>query len=99
MYITYTLYCILTDHLKEKLDEYVAKLPVPVNIQRIPVRGGLIRARLKGKMFNVHLLLHSLDALNFALKNGENVAICTYQLIHSTTECNCSDIVRSDEWY
>lgn len=36
------------DHLKDKLDEYVRRFPVPVRVLRVPQRGGLIRARLKG---------------------------------------------------
>ncbi|XP_071961419.1 polypeptide N-acetylgalactosaminyltransferase 1-like isoform X6 [Antedon mediterranea] len=36
------------DHLGKKLENYVAKLPVSVNIQRMPKRAGLIRARMRG---------------------------------------------------
>ena len=37
-----------TDHLGKKLDDYVAKLPIPVRITRMPQRSGLIRARMTG---------------------------------------------------
>ena len=44
---------LFTEHLKEKLDDYVAKLPVLTRVLRTPQRGGLIRARLKGEyLFN-----------------------------------------------
>ena len=36
------------DFLREKLDRYVADLPVPVHIVRHAKREGLIRARLNG---------------------------------------------------
>lgn len=45
------IYIFFVDHLKEKLDNYVKTLPVPVHVLRIPIRGGLIRARLKGTTF------------------------------------------------
>ena len=33
------------DHLKDALEEYVAKLPLPVHVYRTGTRSGLIRAR------------------------------------------------------
>lgn len=38
----------LVDFLGKKLEDYVATLPVPVHIERMGERSGLIRARLQG---------------------------------------------------
>jgi len=38
----------LEDFLGKKLEDYVAKLPIPVHIERMGERSGLIRARLQG---------------------------------------------------
>nr|XP_002737638.1 PREDICTED: polypeptide N-acetylgalactosaminyltransferase 1-like [Saccoglossus kowalevskii] len=40
--------CSTQEHLKKPLDDYVAKLPVPVHVERMEVRSGLIRSRLRG---------------------------------------------------
>lgn len=39
---------VFADHLGKKLENYVAKLPVPVHVLRTEKRSGLIRARLLG---------------------------------------------------
>ncbi|XP_070566323.1 polypeptide N-acetylgalactosaminyltransferase 1-like [Ptychodera flava] len=36
------------EHLKKPLDDYVAKLEVPVHVERMETRSGLIRSRLRG---------------------------------------------------
>jgi len=41
--------CLVADFLGKKLDDYVATLPVPVRVERMGNRSGLIRARLRGK--------------------------------------------------
>ena len=41
----------VAEHLGRKLDEYVAKLPIPVHVERSERRTGLIRARLRGMPF------------------------------------------------
>ncbi len=40
-------WCVL-DFLGEELDKYCASLPVPVSVERMGKRTGLIRARLRG---------------------------------------------------
>ncbi|XP_067934331.1 polypeptide N-acetylgalactosaminyltransferase 13-like [Watersipora subatra] len=75
------------DHLQGKLDEYVSKLSVPVNIQRIPTRGGLIRARLKGAKAASGKILTFLDAhcectqgwlepLLYEIHNNKKAVVC-----------------------
>ena len=44
---------IVVEFLGQKLDDYVATLPVPVRVERMGNRSGLIRARLRGKDFVV----------------------------------------------
>ena len=41
--------CVSVDFLGKKLEDYVAKLPVPVFVLRARKRTGLIRARLRGR--------------------------------------------------
>lgn len=38
----------IADFLGKPLDDYVAKLPLPVHVERMGNRSGLIRARLRG---------------------------------------------------
>ena len=38
------------DFLGKELEDYIAKLPVPVYVERMGDRSGLIRARLRGKL-------------------------------------------------
>ena len=49
------MHVIVTDFLGRQLEEYCAKLPVPVHVERMGTRSGLIRARLRGKI--IYLLL------------------------------------------
>jgi hypothetical protein len=44
---------IVVDFLGQKLDDYVATLPVLTRVERMGNRSGLIRARLRGKHFVV----------------------------------------------
>jgi len=45
------------EHLGKELEDYVAKLPVPVHVMRMGKRSGLIRARLFGaKLAKVGLI-------------------------------------------
>ena len=39
---------VFADFLGKQLEDYVSQLPVPVHIERMGVRSGLIRARLRG---------------------------------------------------
>lgn len=41
------------------MDDYVKTLPVPVHVERMGKRSGLIRARLRGKQCNLLLFLQS----------------------------------------
>ncbi|XP_063227799.1 polypeptide N-acetylgalactosaminyltransferase 5 isoform X2 [Bacillus rossius redtenbacheri] len=50
------------EHLKEKLEEYVATLPVPVYVYRTEKRSGLIRARLLGAKHVKGQVITFLDA-------------------------------------
>ena len=45
------------DFLGTQLEEYVAKLSVPVHVVRMGERTGLIRARLRGKGLRTKLFL------------------------------------------
>jgi hypothetical protein len=48
-YFTYNAKLIgFADFLGKQLEDYVSQLPVPVHIERMGVRSGLIRARLRG---------------------------------------------------
>lgn len=50
------------DHLGQQLEDYVAKLPVPVHVYRTPSRSGLIRARLLGAKHVKGQIITFLDA-------------------------------------
>ncbi|XP_003745907.1 polypeptide N-acetylgalactosaminyltransferase 1 [Galendromus occidentalis] len=50
------------DHLGQKLEDYVAKLPVPVHVLRTGKRSGLIRARLIGAETVTGQVITFLDA-------------------------------------
>jgi len=50
------------DHLGSELEEYAAKLPVPVHVLRTGVRSGLIRARLLGAKSAKGSIITFLDA-------------------------------------
>ncbi|XP_072179321.1 polypeptide N-acetylgalactosaminyltransferase 1-like [Diadema setosum] len=50
------------DHLGHKLDEYVATLSVPVRVERMGVRSGLIQARMRGARVAKGQVLTFLDS-------------------------------------
>lgn len=52
----------LSDHLKQKLEDYVEKLPVPTYVYRTEKRSGLIRARLLGAKHVKGQVITFLDA-------------------------------------
>ena len=41
----------MIDFLGKQLDDYVATLPVPTYVERMGTRSGLIRARLRGRVY------------------------------------------------
>jgi glycosyltransferase involved in cell wall biosynthesis len=73
---------IVAVFLRDPLDEYVAKIPVPTRVLRTQERVGLVRARLMGAQEAQGQVLTFLDAhcectvgKNKKLKTAENVFI------------------------
>lgn len=58
----FVIFPLSLEHLGKKLDDYVAKLPVPVRIDRLPERSGLIRARMRGAALAKGQVLTFLDS-------------------------------------
>lgn len=54
--------CLVSDFLRNKLENYVRTLEVPVRILRMEQRSGLIRARLRGAAATKGQVITFLDA-------------------------------------
>ncbi|XP_033097618.1 polypeptide N-acetylgalactosaminyltransferase 1-like [Anneissia japonica] len=86
------------EHLGKKLEEYVAKLPVPINIQRMPKRAGLIRARMRGADVAKGNVLVFLDSHCEVTEGWMEPLLARIHANRDTAVCPVIDVI-SDETF
>nr|CAB3248260.1 polypeptide N-acetylgalactosaminyltransferase 1 [Phallusia mammillata] len=86
------------DFLGEKLENYVAKLPVPVHVVRMGKRSGLIRARLKGAAASTGQVITFLDAHCECTTGWLEPLLAEIAKDSSTVVCPIIDVI-SDETF
>lgn len=91
--------CIfLLEHLGKKLEEYVAKLPVPVYVYRTKERSGLIRARLLGAKHVKGQVITFLDAHCECTEGWLEPLLARIAQDRKTVVCPIIDVI-SDETF
>ncbi|XP_067931373.1 polypeptide N-acetylgalactosaminyltransferase 13-like [Watersipora subatra] len=84
------------DHLHERLDNYVATLPVSTKVLRTPTRGGLIRARLKGAKVAQGEVLTFLDAHCECTDGWLEPLLYEIHLNKESAVCPIIDVISDD---
>ncbi|XP_076461431.1 polypeptide N-acetylgalactosaminyltransferase 1-like isoform X1 [Babylonia areolata] len=84
------------EHLGRKLDEYVAKLPVKVRVERSEKRTGLIRARLRGAKVAKGQVLTFLDAHCECTEGWLEPLLAEIHKDRKSVSCPIIDVISDD---